>query len=81
MKGIRYRLAEATMKHRTFSALLLFGVTVFFAVGLKNVELKTIFSDLFPKTHPFVQTYKDHPNFGNPLTVAIMIKRKDGDKK
>ena len=78
MKGIRYRLAELTMKHRIFSALLLFGLTAFFAVGLKNVELKTIFSDLFPKTHPFVQTYQSHPNFGNPLTVTMMVKRTDG---
>lgn len=79
MKGIRYRLAAATMKHRVFSALLLGAVTVFFAVGLQYVELKTIFSDLFPKTHPFVQTYVDHPNFGNPLTVTMMVKRTDGN--
>lgn len=66
------------MKHRTFSALVLFGFTAFFAVGLKDVELRTIFSDLFPKTHPFVETYTDHPNFGNPLTVTMMVKRTDG---
>jgi predicted RND superfamily exporter protein len=78
MKGFRYRVAELTMKHRVLSALILFGFTAFFAVGLKDVELKTIFSDLFPKTHPFVQTYKDHPNFGNPLTVVMMVKRNDG---
>ena len=75
MKGIRYRLAELTMKHRTFSAMILFGLTSFFAYGLQFVELKTIFSDLFPKTHPFVQTFADHPNFGNPLTVTMMLKR------
>jgi len=78
MKGIRYRLAAATMRHRTFSAGLLFAATAFFAYGLQYVELKTIFSDLFPKTHPFVQTYVDHPNFGNPLTVTMMLKRTDG---
>ena len=78
MKGIRYRVAELTMKHRFVSALILFGFTAFFAVGLRGVELKTIFSDLFPKTHPFVQTYQDHPNFGNPLTVVMMVKRNDG---
>ncbi len=79
MKGIRYRLAELTMKHRTFSAMILFGLTAFFAYGLQFVELKTIFSDLFPKTHPFVQTFADHPNFGNPLTVTMMLKRTDGN--
>ena len=74
------------MKHRWLGVLFLLGITVFFTAGLRHewvpsahVELKTIFTDLLPKTHPFVQTYKDHPNFGNPLTVTVMIKRKDGD--
>ncbi len=78
MKGIRYRVAELTLRHRALSAIILFGVTAFFAFGLQYVELKTIFSDLFPKNHPFVMTYKDHPNFGNPLTVVMMVKRIDG---
>ena len=59
--------------------MILFGITAFFAYGLQFVELKTIFSDLFPKTHPFVQTFADHPNFGNPLTVTMMLKRTDGN--
>ncbi|MGE0483096.1 MAG: RND family transporter [Gammaproteobacteria bacterium] len=78
MKGIRYSLASFTMNNRLLVAGVLFGITAFFAVGLSKVELKTIFSDLFPKSHPFVQTYKDHPNFGNPLTVTMMVKVKDG---
>jgi len=67
------------MAHRWLSLLVLIAITGFFAVQLRNVELRTIFSDLLPSNHPFVQTYKDHPNFGNPLTVTIMVKRKDGD--
>jgi len=59
--------------------VLLTAVTLFFAMGLQRVELRTIFSDLLPKNHPFVQTYKDHPNFGNPLTVTIMVENKNGD--
>lgn len=66
------------MANRWLSLLALIGVTAFFALQLPYVELRTIFSDLLPKTHPFVQTYKDHPNFGNPLTVTVMIKRTDG---
>jgi len=54
------------------------AITGFFAYGLSRVEARTIFSDLFPRTHPFVQAYADHPNFGNPLTVTLMIKRTDG---
>ena len=73
------QLASAMMKNRGMSALILFVITLFFAWGLKSVELRTIFSDLLPKNHPFVQTYKDHPNFGNPLTVTVMVKAREGD--
>src|SRR5690606_25809079 len=66
------------MQHVWVSLLALVVVTGFFALGLRQVEIKTIFSDLLPKTHPFVQVYKDHPNFGNPLTVTVMVKRADG---
>lgn len=66
------------MAHRWLSLLILIAVTVFFGMQLRNVELRTIFSDLLPSSHPFVQTYKDHPNFGNPLTVTIMVQRTDG---
>ncbi|MGE4617701.1 MAG: RND transporter, partial [Gammaproteobacteria bacterium] len=78
MKGLRYTLAMLTLKHRVLVSAVLFGITAFFAVGLTHVELRTIFSDLFPKNHAFVQTFKDHPNFGNPLTITIMVKVKDG---
>ena len=58
---------------------MILAVTAFFAVGLASVQIRTIFSDLFPSNHPFVQTLKDHPNFGNPLTITLMVKRKDGN--
>ncbi len=58
---------------------ILLLITAFFGYGLRSVQVKTIFSDLFPSDHNFVQTFKDHPNFGNPLTVVLMVKRKDGD--
>jgi len=79
MYGFRHRLARLTLQHRTWSGLFLLAITLFFAAGLPKVELKTIFSDLFPREHPFVETFKDHPEFGNPLTVTVMIKRKQGD--
>lgn len=78
METTRYRLSKYVMRHAWASIFVLLAVTAFFALGLSKVELKTIFSDLLPKSHPFVQTYKDHPNFGNPLTVTVMVKRTDG---
>ncbi|RJF86420.1 RND transporter [Oleomonas cavernae] len=79
MQNFSYRLSHAIMKNRGFSILIIALITVFFGWGCRQVELRTIFSDLLPADHPYVQTFKDHPNFGNPLTVTIMVKRTDGD--
>lgn len=78
LANIRNKIARWTLSRPWLSLALAVVVTVFFAVGAAKVEVKTIFSDLFPQTHPFVQTFRDHSNFGNPLTVTIMIQRTDG---
>ena len=78
MDSFRYKLARFTLEFRWLVLTIATVLTLFFAVGLKNVELRTIFSDLLPQNHPFVQVYKDHPNFGNPLTVTIMVQSKSG---
>jgi len=67
------------MSHQRLTWLVFVVVTAGFAAGLPHVQLKTIFSDLLPKDDPFVQVFKDHSNFGNPLTYTLMVKRKDGD--
>jgi len=79
MFSLRYRIARLVMRHRRLAAIAFACITVAFGIGLRQVQLKTIFSDLLPKDDPFVQVYKDHPNFGNPLTMTLMVKRKDGD--
>jgi predicted RND superfamily exporter protein len=76
--NLRRRLATFTLGHRWLILAAMGLVTAFFAVGLFKVEVRTIFSDLFPKNHPFVKVFKEHPNFGNPLTVTLMVKRTDG---
>jgi len=77
--GLRHRFAALVINNRGISLGILLIITAFFAYGLRTVDIRTIFSDLFPKDHPFVQTYKDHGNFGNPLTITIMVKNKQGD--
>ena len=69
----------AVLEHRIIASILFLAVTLFFAAGLKNVRLETIFSDLLPKDDPFIHVFKDHPNFGNPLTFTLMVKNKNGD--
>ena len=79
MHSLRFRLARWVMQHRGLAWVVFAIITAGFAVGLRDVELKTIFSDLLPEDDPYVQVFKDHPNFGNPLTVTVMVRRKSGD--
>jgi len=78
MYSLRFRIAQWVFRNRRIAWALFAAITAFFAVGLRDVQIKTIFSDLLPKTDPYVQVFNDHRNFGNPLTMTIMVKRKDG---
>lgn len=74
-----FRLAKWVMDRRLGVGIAFAVVTAIFAAGLPGVEIRTIFKDLLPKDDPFVQIYYDHPNFGNPHTIFVMVKRVDGD--
>ncbi|HEX4870968.1 MAG TPA: MMPL family transporter [Nevskiaceae bacterium] len=78
MDNLRFRIARWVIAHRGLVSVFFLLLTVAFAAGIPRVEIRTIFKDLLPTDDPFVQVYFDHPNFGNPLTVSVMIKRKDG---
>ena len=78
METIRHKISRIAVRNAWVTLGVALLITAVFGYGLFHVQAKTIFSDLFPKSHPFVKTYKDHPNFGNPLTVTMMVKRTDG---
>lgn len=78
MSSLSMRVARWVVAHPALLYLLFGLITAFFAAGLPRVVLETVFSDLLPQDDPFVQVYRDHPNFGNPLTVAVMVRRSDG---
>jgi len=72
VNSFRYRVAGWVMRHRRATAVGFLVVTAIFAMGIRNVQIQTILSDLLPEDDSFVQVYKDHPNFGNPLTVTLI---------
>jgi predicted RND superfamily exporter protein len=76
--SLRLHIARLVLEHRGWSFAAFTIVTLFFVAGLPRVELQTVFSDLLPGDDPFVQVFKDHPSFGNPLTVMMMVQRTDG---
>ena len=77
--AMRFTLSRWVMAHRGAVGIAFIIVTLAFMAGFPRVEIRTVFKDLLPTNDPFVQVYFDHPNFGNPLTVSVMVKRKDGD--
>jgi uncharacterized protein len=76
---MKFRLAKWIMDHRGSVGIAFILVTIAFSIGIPHVQIRTIFKDLLPTDDPFVRVYFDHPNFGNPLQVSVMVKRKDGD--
>jgi predicted RND superfamily exporter protein len=78
VESIRHKVARIAVHHRWYTLGIAVLISLIFGYGLLHVQVKTIFSDLFPKTHPFVKVFNDHPNFGNPLTVTLMVKRTGG---
>jgi predicted RND superfamily exporter protein len=76
---MRFRLAKWIMAHRGLIGIAFILITIGFAFGFPHVQIRTIFVDLLPHDDPFVQVFFAHKNFGNPLTMSIMVKNKHGD--
>ncbi len=76
---MRFRLARWVMRYRVAVSGAFLLVTLAFVAGFPKVEIRTVFNDLLPSDDPFVQVFFDHRSFGNPLTMSIMVKRKNDD--
>ncbi len=79
LDSVRFKIAAWVMRKRKVMAWFFALITLGFAAGLPGLSIKTIFSDLLPADDPFVQVFQDHRNFGNPLSVVVMIKNTQGD--
>lgn len=77
MKEAIKRSARWIVNHPAIVWVIFGSITAVFAMGLRNVNIKTVFADLLPKDDPYVQVFLDHPNFGNPLTITVMIQSKN----
>ena len=75
---MNFRLAHWIMQRRGAVGIAFILITLAFMAGFPRVQIRTVFKDLLPRDDPFVQIYYAHRNFGNPMIMAIMIKRKDG---
>lgn len=68
------------LQHRYAVVSIIGAVTVFFAWGMTKVEVKTIFNDLLPQSHPYIQTHLEYQEqLGDPLKVFLMLRVREGD--
>ncbi|MEK7882175.1 efflux RND transporter permease subunit [Methyloversatilis sp. NSM2] len=73
--------AFATLiRHRTWVVLAVALLTAVMGYLASHVEVKTVFSDLLPKNHPYVAVNQQFKStFGGSNMVSIMIEVKEGD--
>ena len=76
---MRFRIAKWIMHHRFGVGMAFIIVTLAFMSQFPKVEIRTIYNDFLPTNEEFVKVFFAHRNFGNPLTMTIMIKNKNGD--
>jgi len=76
---MNFKIAKWIMDHRASVGIAFILVTIGLSIGIPKVEIRTIFKDMLPTNDPFVQVFFDHPNFGNPMLISVMVKAKQGD--
>lgn len=74
------RLAHFTIRHRLPFLICILLLTVFFGYEASRVKIESPTIDLFPKGHPYVETFKQYQDiFGGANTMAIGIVVREGD--
>lgn len=84
MKNETFSKVEHTfatlIRHRTWVVLAVALLTAVMGYLASHVEVKTVFSDLLPKNHPYVAVNQQFKStFGGSNMVSIMIEVKEGD--
>ena len=71
---------SALIRHRTWVVMAVAVLTAVMGWLASHVEVKTVFSDLLPKNHPYVAVNQQFKStFGGSNMVNIMIEVKEGD--
>ena len=74
------RLASFTIRHRFQFLIGIILLTGFFGYQATRVQVKSPLIDLFPKDHPYVETFKQYQDiFGGASTIAVAVVAEKGD--
>jgi len=74
------RFADLCIRFRAWLVGLLAFITLFHAWNALNINVETVFEDLLPQSHPYVETHEQFKDaFGSSNMVTIMIEPVEGD--
>lgn len=84
MKNATFRMLggaiDAMLRYRVSVVAVIVFITCVLGIFAAQVEVKTVFSDLLPKNHPYVQINdKFKQTFGGSNLVSIMLEVEEGD--
>jgi len=73
-------LAELFIRFRAWVVAIVAVFTTFFLFVALNGEVRTVFSDLMPSTHPYIKVHQEFKEkLGGSNLVSIMLEVKEGD--
>ncbi len=75
------RFANLIIEKRNLFLLIILGVTLFFGYQATKLEVGTVFVDLLPKNHEYIDVHNEVRNvFGGANQVLVMVQVKDTEK-
>lgn len=79
MQTLKRRIAEFIIGKRIAIIVLMFLLTIFFALKATRVEMFTEFADLLPQKHPYIKIHnRFQEEFGGANLITIVIEVKNG---
>lgn len=80
MEKVVRLLIETLIRFRIAVVVVIGALTVVFMALAAQLPLKTIFDDLLPAQHPYVQVHQKYKStFGSSNLVSLMLRVEDGD--
>lgn len=74
------RFVEYCIERRAYVAGIFFLVTAVMLAFATRVEVRTIFEDLLPRSHPYIQVHEQYKHaFGGSNVVSIVLEAERGD--
>jgi len=68
------------LRYRIPMALIVMGLTLFFAWGCTKIKLHTDFFDFYPRHHPYIRFYNEFRRmFGSANIMSVIVEVKNGD--